>query len=159
MLTTCLCLLQVRYCLKNLREQMAAKTKVPKICRSLNLFSTSHPVGFMAFPFTSFIIPAMVLFFSADFLSFFMQPHTNGWKVGIPFRKNGLSAPKTDGQVSRKTHEQALLQAAVGGVFFIRVRLLENILNLTFVASAHRTLCKAIRSQRHKQKGYVGKRT
>uniref|UniRef100_A0A3B5MX71 Tuftelin 1a n=1 Tax=Xiphophorus couchianus TaxID=32473 RepID=A0A3B5MX71_9TELE len=34
---------EVRYCLKNLREQMAAKTKVPEICRSLNLFSTSHP--------------------------------------------------------------------------------------------------------------------
>ncbi|MED6286304.1 hypothetical protein CHARACLAT_004597 [Characodon lateralis] len=47
---------EVRYCLKNLREQMAAKNK----------------------------------------------PHTNGWKVSIPFRKNGLSAPKTgskaDGQ-------------------------------------------------------------
>ncbi|MEQ2165750.1 hypothetical protein GOODEAATRI_020390 [Goodea atripinnis] len=31
-----------------------------------------------------------------------VRPHTNGWKVSIPFRKNGLSAPKTgsktDGQ-------------------------------------------------------------
>ncbi|XP_069552053.1 tuftelin 1a [Brachyistius frenatus] len=39
---------EVRYCLKTLREQMAAKTK----------------------------------------------PHTNGWKVGIPFKKNASAAPK-----------------------------------------------------------------
>ncbi|KAK2844593.1 hypothetical protein Q5P01_011252 [Channa striata] len=47
---------EVRYCLKTLREQMAAKNK----------------------------------------------PHTNGWKVGVPFRKNASPAPKTktkdDGQ-------------------------------------------------------------
>uniref|UniRef100_A0A3Q1FTZ5 Tuftelin 1a n=2 Tax=Acanthochromis polyacanthus TaxID=80966 RepID=A0A3Q1FTZ5_9TELE len=39
---------EVRYCLKNLREQMAAKNK----------------------------------------------PHTNGWKVGIPFKKSSSTAPK-----------------------------------------------------------------
>lgn len=59
---------EVRYCLKNLREQMAAKTK----------------------------------------------PHTNGWKVGIPFRKNGLSAPKTgpktDGQDALEEAEREKLR-------------------------------------------------
>ncbi|XP_043972460.1 tuftelin 1a [Gambusia affinis] len=59
---------EVRYCLKNLREQMAAKTK----------------------------------------------PHTNGWKVGIPFRKNGLSAPKTgsktDGQDADEEAERDKLR-------------------------------------------------
>lgn len=104
-LTVWLCLLQVRYCLKNLREQMAAKTKVAKFCCVLAFYFLPLILCFMAFPFTPIIIPAVVHSFPADFLLFFFQPHTNGWKVGIPFRKNGLSAPKTgsttDGQVSR----------------------------------------------------------
>ncbi|XP_012721205.2 tuftelin 1a [Fundulus heteroclitus] len=56
---------EVRYCLKNLREQMAAKNK----------------------------------------------PHTNGWKVGIPFRKNGLSTPKkADGQDANEEAERDKLR-------------------------------------------------
>ncbi|XP_038146165.1 tuftelin 1a [Cyprinodon tularosa] len=59
---------EVRYCLKNLREQMAAKNK----------------------------------------------PQTNGWKVGIPFRKNGMSASKSgskaDGQDADEEAEREKLR-------------------------------------------------
>ncbi|KAM6994612.1 tuftelin 1a [Tautogolabrus adspersus] len=59
---------EVRYCLKTLREQMAAKSK----------------------------------------------PHTNGWKVGIPFKKSGSSASKAgakaDGQELDDEAERAKLR-------------------------------------------------
>ncbi|XP_071324939.1 tuftelin 1a isoform X1 [Trachinotus anak] len=59
---------EVRYCLKTLREQMAAKNK----------------------------------------------PHTNGWKVGVPFRKNVSSAPKggakADGQEADDEAERTKLR-------------------------------------------------
>ncbi|XP_039974449.1 tuftelin 1a [Xiphias gladius] len=50
---------EVRYCLKTLREQMAAKNK----------------------------------------------PHTNGWKVGYPFRKNASSAPKGGAKANEQEAE------------------------------------------------------
>ncbi|XP_059195696.1 tuftelin 1a [Centropristis striata] len=56
---------EVRYCLKTLREQMAAKNK----------------------------------------------PHTNGWKVGLPFRKSAPSgAPKADAQDADEEAERAKLR-------------------------------------------------
>lgn len=59
---------EVRYCLKTLREQMAAKNK----------------------------------------------PHTNGWKVGLPFRKSAPSAPsggpKADPQEANEEAERAKLR-------------------------------------------------
>ncbi|XP_042345428.1 tuftelin 1a [Plectropomus leopardus] len=55
---------EVRYCLKTLREQMAAKNK----------------------------------------------PHTNGWKVGLPFRKSTSPAPKADGQEADEEAERAKLR-------------------------------------------------
>ncbi|XP_060906627.1 tuftelin 1a [Labrus mixtus] len=59
---------EVRYCLKTLREQMAAKSK----------------------------------------------PHTNGWKVGIPFKKSGFSTSKggakADGQEADDEAERAKLR-------------------------------------------------
>ncbi|XP_029959311.1 tuftelin 1a [Salarias fasciatus] len=59
---------EVRYCLKTLREQMAAKNKT----------------------------------------------HTNGWKVGLPFKKNASSAPKAapkaDGQEADDEAERAKLR-------------------------------------------------
>lgn len=62
---------------------------------------TLHPVCLMAFP-----TPSLLSIFHcslADFLLFSFQTLTNGWKVGVPFKKSTPSAPKggvkADGQV------------------------------------------------------------
>lgn len=52
--------------------------------------------------------------FLAHFLLFSTQPHTNGWKVGYPFRKNASSAPKggakANEQVSSLTRDRPLFE-------------------------------------------------
>lgn len=104
-----LCFTQVRYCLKTLREQMAAKNKVclfwaPLLC--LTIVNTPNGISstFFVSIFHSFL---------ADFLLFSHQLHTNGWKVGVPFRKNASSAPKEEAKAAAQVNffscEQPLL--------------------------------------------------
>ena len=52
--------------------------------------------------FSSTSLISMFHSFLAHFLLFSPQPHTNGWKVGIPFRKNASSAPKGGAKVNEQ---------------------------------------------------------
>lgn len=79
---------------------------------------TLHPVCLTAFPLISIFHSSL-----ADFLLFSIQPHTNGWKVSVPFRKSASSAPKggakADGQVSSSSCARPPYKVVLDWIFTV----------------------------------------
>lgn len=90
---------------------MAAKSKVhfELLCGGAGGFTIVYPASRALCGISSTSLISVFHSLFAHFLLFSLQPHINGWKVGVPFRKNGFSSSKSetkaDGQVSSITCE------------------------------------------------------
>lgn len=81
---------------------MAAKNKVDLLL----LYSALHIVNPASCELNGI---SSVLFHSlvADFPFFSLQPLTNGWKVGLPFRRSAPSAPKDEAKAEAQVSIQS----------------------------------------------------